>query len=519
MSCRKRNPFKLHLGDKVGVEFNAELDAHPLFHAHPRAILAAQEFLGYVAERNVENAKQGKPTGIHWEDIRDLFRTYVPDVPYTKFRDALVELGLLEFDPDYVRPTLNASGEVIEPGKTMTYRTTAKALGLLNSAWREYWRRLHSCPVLKRKVQKRISKNRIVHQQQETPFLIKIHRMRLRVSWDYEEVADVVEKLPQEVRTHHYRALSRIREKEFSPLSHNEADHRVWSELTTLPSILRPVIRIDGKSYIGEIDQRACHPSFLGHYLFLSSPPIISIYDRGEGDKRFQAAVEWSFFHSLFIAFEDPRPELGRRLKLAPGEVKERLIHWLNGKDERKLKKWFRTSFPVLNEIWQSLPPEPKTGPEISRLFETRIWQDIRIYEWLDAHGMAWIYGNDGISLFGDPLSEANEAELFALIQSVAKGQVGHQLAIKFKRHTVGIAALIEERNRKHHTEQVARVKAERNRENRKRWRARQKEKEELRVALRPVWDRTHGGPGADPPPSPPPPPPPPPPPTPPNPR
>lgn len=507
---RKRNPFKRHLGDKVGVEFNAVLDAHPLFHANQEAILAAQEFLGYVAERNVENAKQGKPTGIHWEDIRDLFRTYAPAVPYTKFRDALVELGLLEFDPDYVRPTLNASGEVLESGQTMTYRTTAKALALLNAAWKEYWRKLHSCPALKRKIQKRISKNRIAHQQQSTPLLTKFHEMRLRVSWDHEEVAEVVEKLPEDVRTHHYRALSKIREQQFRPLSHNNGDNRVWSELTTLPSILRPVIQIDGKSYLGEIDQRACHPSFLGHYLFVSLPLIVSIYGRGEGDITFLAALEWSLFHSLFIAFEDPRPELARRTKVPPDQIKERLIHWINGKRDVKLARWFQSTFPVLDRIWRLVRerfPDRETGPEICRLFETRIWQDLRLYGWLEAHGLAWIYGNDGISLYGQPLSKANEVELFALIQSVAQEHVGHEVAIKFKSHVTGILALVEEKNREHEKQRLAREK-ERRRQAGYAWKkSAQRESEEKRAAIRRAWDKTHHPPGV-PPPAPPPPPP-----------
>lgn len=93
-------------------------------------------------------------------------------------------------------------------------------------------------------------------------------------------------------------------------------------------------------------------------------------------------------------------------------KVKQALNETINGsKLYGKLRRWMEEQFPSLYKIW-SQSDVKKTGPQISKLYETRLMLDEGLYRSADKMGIKLSYEYDGVGVFASEDHEGLQTQL-----------------------------------------------------------------------------------------------------------
>jgi len=428
--------YKARVRDKVGVQFYELCMTNPAFRLEPKAIGTAYSWLNQLSERI--SANDGKPVTWTHTNLKDRFKPYKQS--YTKFRNALVRLDLLHYT-DHKAPSFWG------PGKCRAYSITERCKKLICDTELNYLYQLLTNKAARRRNQKNISKRKVmkcVHDYRD-PALDYIHRTLIHLDMDDAAVFDQLKKdegkVTRDSLLSSVHQLNQLKEKRFSDLKRNETDGRVWNTLVALKKQYRRFLRCGDLPYRATIDVRACHASLLGVLIWdvwdsiasksnsvsSNTTSLLFHYTGVKGDipcagsdrnddlaswrKRFSKTInplelmdECSRWSDLFTGEEDPRADLQTRLNLGTiAEVKGAINVWLNGGKKRKgikkLREWFSTEFPAMEEVWKCIRRSETTNM-ISEEYETKLFLSPDLFEKADRLGVKLSYEYDGVGVF-----------------------------------------------------------------------------------------------------------------------
>jgi len=440
-------PSKYRVNIRIGVKFNDYLKQHEYFQKYP--VLIVPSFLLLDEMTRYQQMNEGKPFemssrlikkhfGGYFTRIRNqinlpLCGNHCDDLKYTKVIDFLKELGLM----NQIRSYQKGDGKRL--GHCMKYMVTDKGRELVGSSNMEYFKKLHTDKDEMRNESQNISR-RLERISADNDYLYsdlfrqETQDILINLKFDYDEVSKQIDKDKESFRQENLKYgiidetngdrkinsiisnLTDIRRKTFNVLKHNKTDNRVWNQVIGLKSSYRPLLYLDEYRYTHEIDQRACHPSFLG--LFCKESFESGKHDWSDVDETLlrQEILRYS---ELFNGIDDPRETISKDTNLAKPLVKRGLNTWINGGrrvelDECNLegkpkfdhrivpliKDWYHIHYPQMSRVLEKTIPSKKIGTFISANFETKIFQDSGLYELGKSLGFRIIYQYDGLGIF-----------------------------------------------------------------------------------------------------------------------
>lgn len=299
MSGSGKYPYYLH--EQVSVEFCNLLLTHAVFENEPKAVMAAFKWLNNVLRG--QQRKENKPVTFYSEDIKQQFRSYSA-TPYTQFVDALVSLKLVTIPGSHQQGF--KTKYLSQPGVCMKYALTENGKTLITSSNREYFKKLTGDKVVRRKAQQRASENKSNHAPYGDFFLDYQLDLLMHLSFDFTRVEQALDQ--DSDCNDDCNILTDICNKSYSRLKRNATDGRVWNPVVGMAVKYRPHLRYKGMSYVAAIDQRACHPTFLGLFLlsyFKLNQPSSTIHYLGGNLDIQRDSEEWSRFATQKADFRE----------------------------------------------------------------------------------------------------------------------------------------------------------------------------------------------------------------------
>jgi hypothetical protein len=435
---------------KVSKEFFDLLIGHPLFRAEPKAINTAQYWLTAIdaaMERNDE-----KPVTWDWKDIANRFQLY--SKPYKEYRNALRDLGLIEFTPYKPPPNYFVDGECRK------FTVTPLGRKLVLQGCHQWLYKLLKDKTAWRKNQVNVSKRKVRRRVYTEPEKQIIHDFIANVTFDrdgvWQRLEEDKERDPGQYRSGVYH-LTALLEKDFDDL---KIDHgRVYNDFVAMPSEYRPYAKFKNKSYVATLDIRACHPNFLGKLLreyfqgsideldgMTTSTNLaqadIELARRLKKEVNLLALeIECNRWGDIFADTAiDPRDAIKReaRITMELEDMKECVNTWLNGGKKYKrrtdgrmnktdvdaLDGWFRRNFPEMKKVWLSFDSRA-TGCLISENYEGPLMLNPDLYRLGDALGLTLAYEYDGLGVFADRDDTDLPAKLAQLKEFIERQSLG----------------------------------------------------------------------------------------------
>jgi len=383
----KNSKYSYYLHERISTEFFQLLSGHQAFQVEPKAIMAAFKWLNNILRS--QEGLDGAWVSYFHEEIKDQFATYAKG-SYTIFVDAVEALGLVTVDRFY-QPSINTPF-LKQNGHCRRYSITEHGKRLLTSSNRQYFKKMFHDPAVKRKIQKQACENKRNHSHYSDPFLESQRDLLMNLNlveptWDGFVGSN-----------HDLNLFIDIKTKLHSKLERNDADGRLWNPVVAMSKTHRTSLQYKNLSYVAEIDQRACHPTFLGLLLTQYFLGILTTvhYEGGILDNE---VARWLQFTT---SKEDFRFSLAQQFGWTKERVKEKLNIWINGGHVPVLDEWFAREYPALNRLLLAVPDRKQLGCLISKHYETRIFQDFELYRLAESLGLKLTYQYDGIGVFSE---------------------------------------------------------------------------------------------------------------------
>lgn len=425
-----------------------------VFQENWKAISPAYYFCQRIASHNDTNG--GMPSQFHSEIIRQIFKPYT-EGEYRPYLEALKKVGILQIDETYTNPNFpvnyNYNNNTISTDSTVStestestlqyvgykldnqakcksYLITEIGLDLLLTGELEYLKKLHNDKKVKRLNQKRISERKAMKITYGNFVLDYIYDCHCHMSYDYEKAMNIISGSNWEAGTMNSAANSLVTftTKDFTPLKVNETDGRVFNDFVAMKSDLRNVFAYKQMTRKAILDIRACHPTYFSSYLL----DIATLQNNPNLEKIKEEHGKWvELFTNPNI---DPREVIGLDLGKEKSAVKEELNKALNGhKAYKKILGWIEQHFPSLYTLWQTTDTS-KTGVNISRLYESKVMLNPKLYQWTEERHLKIAYEYDGISVFSadDGQSLVSKVDLLAkMIQCISLVECGVNVVLK----------------------------------------------------------------------------------------
>lgn len=417
------------LKTEAGKRLKAQLLGHAAYASRPRMADEAVKLLAYVASRTSKNT-DGIGVGIRHHLIRNRFRGGVAAVRECK--QALFELRLLEVTADPF-----AGVQVTH------YRATDRMMDAYKSALPEERQLLgYEGNLCKGADAERRRRRRLKALALTDPFC-RSHELlccSVEVGWSWAKDEGYRQGKPGEVATA-LDILGHLTRVDFDPIKCGKKSSRLFHPLVNFPSSLRSQLYTKELIYAGEVDIRACWPTFL---------PAQLLNLNKDGDEAFKAeCAKWQ--DAFCDSSNDPRATILKEtgLPISQKALKECLNKYLNGSiqaTERKdrvvslryktLDAWFARVYPRMYKAWKVAKPET-LGEKIGQNFETPLMVDGRLYDYADAHGIMLYYQYDGFGVFAHQgKKEAHKgvlAGLCRLMTDISKEKLGVPIVVRLK--------------------------------------------------------------------------------------
>jgi hypothetical protein len=130
-------------------------------------------------------------------------------------------------------------------------------------------------------------------------------------------------------------------------------------------------------------------------------------------DKIVEEYIKWTKFWT--DPHLDPKQQIIADLggAFSRDEVKDLINSSINGK-ENQVFKWIENNYPVLFEIWNQTNLK-KTGPQISKFYETKIMLDPELILLAESMGLDVLGEHDGIGVFAEEKDSDIDAKIVKL--------------------------------------------------------------------------------------------------------
>jgi hypothetical protein len=402
------------LSTKDGRSLKDLLLGHPAYSRDPQAVEYALKFLERLALKTVGGDGEADERGIGHKEIQNALggrRSPAGESKPTDLKDALIELGLLVQTEKALPPLHHIKIKGYRP-RTASYKVSKTFISPFQGAsfdWVEKWfTNPEELPKSHRDVlRKRLSKARRMgdvfaeHHEELMASLRLFDFESLRSQRGTTEVGVAVAVLGQIARSD-FKPICSIPSKD----SKEAPKSRLANPLSSFPGSLRRHLRVADKLYAGEVDIRACWPTFLAPQLLKTSK------ERGSSE---ELKVECARWQSLFAdRSHHPREVIRMQagLRVPREQMKSHLIVWMNGSIQAAIKKkevpkkthlelsaWFESNYPAMHAEWERVGPN-RLGASIGANFETPLMTDRAIFDYAKAEGLWLSYTFDGFSVF-----------------------------------------------------------------------------------------------------------------------
>lgn len=419
------------LKTETGKRLKAQLLKHTAYASRPKMADEAVKLLAYVASRTNKNT-DGIGVGVHHHLIRNRFRGGVAAVRECK--QALFELGLLEVTRDPL------------PGVQFThYRATDRMVDAYESALPEERQLLgYEGNLCKGADAEKRRRRRLKALALTDPFC-RAHELlccSVEVGWSWAKDEDYRQDEPGEVTTA-LDILGHLTRVDFDTVKRGKKSSRLFHPLVNFPSTLRSQLHTKERIYAGEVDIRACWPTFL---------PAQLLDLNKDGDEAFKTeCAKWQEAFCKPGEENDPRKAILKDtgLSISQKVLKECLNKYLNGSiqvTERKdravslryktLDAWFARAYPRMHKAWKVAKPET-LGEKIGHNFETPLMTHSSLYEYAEEKGIMLYYQYDGFGVFARPEDKANLKELLEglcrLMTEISEKKLGVPIVVRSK--------------------------------------------------------------------------------------
>ena len=378
------------LGTDAGERVKALLLTHPAYQKEPGMVSDTFKLLEWIADRTIGAEKGEDDWGVPTKKFQNAFRR--GRQRHTAFKAALVDLGLIKMTKQYVAPGPVTKGSVARYSLNDTFRGAyLEAAG----RWKPSPEDLRT---FSRKRRRRIREAKgIVDAFSRTHEVLSCV-----VEMDWEAAPEGGERVAIA------RAImGKLKRVEFDRIENDGKSSRLYHPLAGFPKELRKHLRAGDKVYAGEVDVRACWPTFLAAHLRDLNQ---------DGSEAFKAQCkEWT--EAFCDKKRDPREVilLETGLPITPSEMKECLNKYLNGslqaalKNRRKvsprytaLERWFSNRHPLMHKAWEASGPS-NLAYKIGLNFETPLMTDPELYDFAEKNGITLYYQFDGFGVFAHP--------------------------------------------------------------------------------------------------------------------
>jgi hypothetical protein len=439
---------------KVGIELDSLLSRESLFQGEGYKAISNCEYLLNLISIWSEQTDDCW-AGIHSERLKSLFRGY--KLKYTEVLNILERLEII------ATPRKGFYNRAIRKGWVSRFQLTSFGLDLLLDANREYLRKLHNDPKLRKQLDnnRRAKKCRLPANED---YVVRRTNQNILDLIKNQEVYDLIlRKFKEDLKNdktrstdrkkrrenHVHASIKSIEKREYEKIKRCETDGRLYHPFVMMKSDFRPAFTLRGKKFLRDIDIRSCFPSFFAKYLFditklseylISNPELEkalksknkeltleltnnSIYPNnkyynniynllttnqpfkllhylGENVTTFEEEVrKWNIFWNHPII--DPKQQIITDLgiKCSRKQIKKCINSAING-SPNKAFYWIKENFPVLFSIWQKTNPN-ETGPRISKLYESQIILDPELFHLAESLDLEILTSHDGICVFG----------------------------------------------------------------------------------------------------------------------
>lgn len=327
-------------------------------------------------------------------------------MPHAAFKDALRELGLLERTKQYIAP-VTLPGVRLPPGssrgRTARYRVTEKFKAYYLEASREASSKFDGRESISIKDFAKKRGRRLLKARKISDAYCKHHEvLACTVDADWGNF-DTDQRTVDEACA----ILIRLATADFPAVKNDGKKSRLHHPLAGFPSELRKHLRVEDRVYCGEVDIRACWPTFLAAALLQLNK---------DADEALRA--ECAKWQRMFCATHPhPRQVILDEIPLPMTEeaIKEALNKYLNGVLQtaemnswkvspayKALDEWFARAYPLMHKAWRAAGPD-KLGQVIGKSFESPLMADPRLYDFAERKGITLYYQFDGFGVFAPP--------------------------------------------------------------------------------------------------------------------
>jgi hypothetical protein len=378
------------LGADAGVRVKALLLTHPAYQKEPGMVSDTLKLLEWIAERTIGAEKGDDDWGIPTKRFQNAFRR--GRQRHTAFKAALVDLGIVKMTKQYVAPGPVTKGAVARYSLNATFK---EAYLEAAASWTPP---PEDRSKLVRKRGRRIREAQAILD----PFSRTHEVLSCIVEMDWDVVPKSGERLAIAKAI-----MGKLKRVDFDRIENDGESSRLYHPLGNMPKEFRRGLWAVNKVYAGEVDVRACWPTFLAAQLRDLNQ---------DGSEAFKAdCKEWT--EAFCDKKKDPREVILREtgLPITPTEMKDCLNKYLNGslqaalKNRRKvppryaaLERWFLNRYPLMHKAWETAGPS-SLAHKIGLNFETPLMTDPKLYDFAEKNGITLYYQFDGFGVFAHP--------------------------------------------------------------------------------------------------------------------
>jgi hypothetical protein len=409
--------------------------SHPAFGREPKMKVEAAKFLVKLSE---EPKNWGKDLGISYKRFKSAFQG--SKTSHATFKKALMELGLLDRTKQYIAP-VKIPGVKLPPGASWGavahYRITEKFKEYYLEAGREAACKFdgRDSILIKDFVKKRSRR------------LLKARKISDAYSKHHEVLACTVDAdwgnfdADQKTADEACAILIRLATADYPAVKNDGKKCRLHHPLASFPSELRKHLRVEDRVYCGEVDIRACWPTFLAAAL---------LHKNKDADTALKA--ECDKWQKMFCAAHPhPRQVIldEMPLPMTPEAIKGALNKYLNGvlqtaemnnwkvsPEYKALDLWFSCAYPSMHRAWRTAGPD-KLGDVIGRNFETPLMTDPKLYDFAEKNGITLFYQFDGFGVFAHPSKQEAHKDILArlcwLMSEISANKLGVPIVVKME--------------------------------------------------------------------------------------
>lgn len=403
--------------------------SHPAFGREPKMKAKAVKCLARLADAP---KSWESDLGVSYKVFKSAFQG--GNLPHAAFKEALRDLRLLERTKQYIKP-VTIPGVKLPPGSsrgsTARYRVTEKFKAYYLEASREASSKFDGRDSISIKDFVKKRGRRLLKAKKISDAYCKHHEvLACTVDADWGNF-DTDQRTVDEA----YAILIRLATADFPAVKNDGKKSRLHHPLAGFPSELRKHLRVEDRVYCGEVDIRACWPTFLAAALLQKNKDADTAL-KAECDKWQKMFCAAHPHPRQVILDEMPLPMTSEAIKDALNKYLNGVVqtaemnNWKVSPEYKALDLWFARAYPLMHKAWRAAGPD-KLGNVIGKSFETPLMTDPELYDFAESNGITLYYQFDGFGVFAPPGKKGVLEALCQLMSKISEDKLGVPIVVQ----------------------------------------------------------------------------------------